>query len=304
MINEGTDIQNEWACGDPHVHSYYSSGRILGYDCPYSPEVMLKAAANRGLKWVAATEHNTIDYVKKWEEAGKNCGVTILPGIEKSFPSGKDIWFWKGETHVLVLGIQESPPKKAANIEEFCWWAHDKGYFVVSPHPFSLVGMKYKAAEAYVDAIEIRNSLTNRYANLRAERLCKKANKIPIVGSDSHMPDTVGCAKVCVDVSEDASPDDIFQELTKGRVKNIYHGYKDIFLVYRLLRKRYELNREKALEYIMSRKRPVERAVGLKFMQYGLEDNLMAKVIYLSVRSSWNLADTVRSFFGLLGDYF
>jgi len=303
-MKEDADILRDWNCGDSHVHSYYSSGSFLNYDCPYSPELMLNVAAKKGLRWIAPTEHNTIDYVKKWEEAGEKYDITILPGIEKSFSSGKKFWFWKGQIHVIVLGIQEKPPKNTVDdLEEFCWWAHDKGYFVVSPHPFNLAGMKERAAKEYVDAIEVRNSMTNFFANLRAERLCKKANKIPIVGSDSHMPETLGCAKVCVDVPEDAGPDDIFQALTKGKVKNVYESYRDIFLVYRLLRKRYELNYDRAFNLIKNRKSAVERAVGLRFLQYGLDDNIKAKLIYLSVRSAWNLADTVRSFLGFLGDF-
>lgn len=302
MIRE--DIRREWICGDPHVHSHYSSGSILDYDCPFPPEVMLEVAVKRGLKWVAPTEHNTIAYVKKWEEAGKKHEITIVPGIEKSFPTGKKFWFWSGQFHVIVLGIQEMPPEKIDNnFTEFCIWAKEKGYFVVAPHPFSPAGMKGRAAGEYVDAIEIRNPLTNFFANVRAEKLCKEANKIPMVGSDSHMPETLGCARVYVDVPQDASADDILQALAKGMNKNFYQNYNDIFLVYRLLRKRFRLNHDKALAYINRRKSAVERAVALKFMEYGLADSIEAKIIYLLFRSVWTFADTARNLFGLIGDY-
>jgi len=302
MIRE--DAQIEWICGDPHIHSHYSSGSILDYDCPFPPELMLEVAAKRGLKWVAPTEHNTIAHVKKWEDAGKKHGITIVPGIEKSFPTGKKFWFWSGQFHVIILGIQEMPSGRIANsFADFCIWAKERGYLVVAPHPFSPAGMKKRAAEKYVDAIEIRNPLTNFFANLRAEKLCKEMNKIPVVGSDSHMPETLGCARVYVDAPQDARADDILQALAKGSNKNFYQSYNDIFLVYRLLRKRFGLNYDKALAYINGRKNPVERAVALKFMEYGLADTVKAKIIYLSVRSAWTFTDTLRSLYGLLGDY-
>lgn len=70
-----------------HCHTCHSDGS-------FTPEELVKAAANRGLAGIALTDHNTASGVGEAVEYGKKYGVLVIPGIEWTTFYG----------HITVLG--------------------------------------------------------------------------------------------------------------------------------------------------------------------------------------------------------
>ena len=62
---------------DLHVHSSCSDGTL-------SPAQVTSLAAQKGLRAIALTDHDTVSGISEALEAGKKLGVEIIPGIEFS----------------------------------------------------------------------------------------------------------------------------------------------------------------------------------------------------------------------------
>lgn len=62
---------------DLHTHSTASDGQ-------YTPTQLVSMAKERGLEALALTDHDTIDGLKEAVQAGKQCGLRVIPGIELS----------------------------------------------------------------------------------------------------------------------------------------------------------------------------------------------------------------------------
>ena len=60
---------------DLHTHSTASDGT-------YSPAEAAELAKKVGLSAVALTDHDTIDGLKEFQEAGNALGIETIPGIE------------------------------------------------------------------------------------------------------------------------------------------------------------------------------------------------------------------------------
>ena len=74
-------------------------------DGDHSPSALVEAAAKIGLTSLAVTDHDTTGGIAEAQEAGRRCGVEIVPGIELSAE------FSRGQCHVLGLCIDpESEP--------------------------------------------------------------------------------------------------------------------------------------------------------------------------------------------------
>lgn len=89
---------------DLHVHTTASDGQ-------YSPAQIIGKAAEKNLKAIAITDHDTVAGLEEAKAAGRELGVTVVPGIELN------ITFPTGEFHLLGLGIKE-PSKSLINIVE------------------------------------------------------------------------------------------------------------------------------------------------------------------------------------------
>lgn len=89
---------------DLHLHSLYSSdGNIL-------PEELVKLAKEVNLKAIALTDHNTMEGIPEFIDAGKKYGIETVPGIEiDTIETGKKI-------HILgyYLDYQSQQIKKLA----------------------------------------------------------------------------------------------------------------------------------------------------------------------------------------------
>ena len=82
---------------DLHVHTTASDGQ-------YSPAQIIGKAAEKSLKAIAITDHDTVAGLQEAKAAGRELGVTVVPGIELN------ITFPTGEFHLLGLGIKTPSP--------------------------------------------------------------------------------------------------------------------------------------------------------------------------------------------------
>ena len=82
---------------DLHVHTTASDGQ-------YSPAQIIQKAAEKNIKAIAITDHDTIAGLEEAKQAGRSLGVTVVPGIELN------ITFPTGEFHLLGLGIKTPSP--------------------------------------------------------------------------------------------------------------------------------------------------------------------------------------------------
>ena len=89
---------------DLHVHTTASDGQ-------YSPSQIVQKAAEKNLKALAITDHDTIAGLEEAKKAGLEHGITVVPGIELN------ITFLTGEFHLLGLGIKK-PSQSLINIVE------------------------------------------------------------------------------------------------------------------------------------------------------------------------------------------
>lgn len=76
---------------DLHTHSHVSDGT-------YSPRDIVRLAKDAGLELVALTDHDAVAGVPEALQAGKERGVSVLPGVELDTES-------PFELHILGLGI-------------------------------------------------------------------------------------------------------------------------------------------------------------------------------------------------------
>ncbi|HVI41420.1 MAG TPA: PHP domain-containing protein [Anaerovoracaceae bacterium] len=70
---------------DLHLHTYYSDGTM-------SPEKLIILAKERGVETIAITDHDGMGGLAEGMEAGKRCGVHVIPGIELSSEDEEGIY--------------------------------------------------------------------------------------------------------------------------------------------------------------------------------------------------------------------
>jgi hypothetical protein len=64
-------------CVDLHLHSHYSDGL-------HSPEELVRIAAEKGLRAIALTDHDSVDGIDEALAAGERLGVEVIPAVELS----------------------------------------------------------------------------------------------------------------------------------------------------------------------------------------------------------------------------
>jgi hypothetical protein len=161
---------------DLHVHSNCSDGRD-------EVRTILRAAVRRGLAGLSITDHDTLqgslEALKIIRE--ERLDLILIPGAEVTTAEG----------HLLVLGVQELPPR-GLSPEETSEMAREQGGITIVPHPYH----PFRHAIGRIpdcDAVEVYNSKhLFGIANARARRNAKKLDLPMVAGSDSHFAATVG----------------------------------------------------------------------------------------------------------------
>jgi len=91
---------------DLHVHSTASDGT-------FTPTELVQYAKKINLSAFALTDHDTIKGLSEAEEAAKEKGIELIPGIELSSE------YHKKEIHILGLYIDDKNPELAAALQKF-----------------------------------------------------------------------------------------------------------------------------------------------------------------------------------------
>jgi predicted metal-dependent phosphoesterase TrpH len=87
---------------DLHTHTNASDGQ-------YAPRDLVMLAQKAGIQCLAVTDHDTIDGVEEAFQAGKECGITVLRGVE--FGAQED-----RHMHILGLNLQAG----CSSLEQLC----------------------------------------------------------------------------------------------------------------------------------------------------------------------------------------
>lgn len=82
----------------------------------WQPEILARAALDRGLSTIAATDHNTMGSVRALIEAGAGLGVRVVAGVEIDSGFNGKLW------HTLVYGV---PPENTA-LQRLCASVFDR----------------------------------------------------------------------------------------------------------------------------------------------------------------------------------
>lgn len=94
---------------DLHVHTTASDGQ-------YSPTDIIGKAAEKNIKIIAITDHDTVSGLEEGKIAAKKAGITLVPGIELNIQGGPlNI---NGEFHLLGLGLKQISSSLTDLIEE------------------------------------------------------------------------------------------------------------------------------------------------------------------------------------------
>ena len=93
---------------DLHCHSYYSDGT-------FSPEGLVIEAKKRGLYALALTDHDTIDGLELFQQAGQKYDLETITGIEFAVQYNR---FQSQEIHIVGLGFSSSSEYFKKQIKE------------------------------------------------------------------------------------------------------------------------------------------------------------------------------------------
>jgi len=91
---------------DLHTHSYYSS------DGTVSPTNLIKEAKSIGLKYIALTDHDSVEGNAEALKAGKKYGVEVIPGIELHSEYGEVLGFFIDYKNQDLINLCEENQKK------------------------------------------------------------------------------------------------------------------------------------------------------------------------------------------------
>lgn len=90
---------------DLHTHSHYSS------DGTVSPTNLIKEAKKIGLKYIALTDHDSVNGVPEAIRAGKKYGVKVIPGAEIHSKFGEVLAYFIDHKDERIIGLCERNKK-------------------------------------------------------------------------------------------------------------------------------------------------------------------------------------------------
>jgi predicted metal-dependent phosphoesterase TrpH len=171
---------------DLHMHTDHS------HDCATPVEVLLATARAQGLGAIAVTDHNEISGALEARAQAEQAGVKVIVGEEVKTD---------GQGEVIGLFIEEKIPR-GLTLEETVAEIKRQGGLVYVPHPFD----RMHSVPDYehllkiiddVDAIEVFNPRVAIGAfNDEAERFAAKYRIVAGAGSDSHVVQGLGSARI------------------------------------------------------------------------------------------------------------
>jgi hypothetical protein len=171
---------------DLHMHTDHS------YDCATPVEVLLATAHEQGLGAIAVTDHNEISGALEARAQANEAGVKVIVGEEVKTAS-------QGE--VIGLFIEEKIPR-GLSLGETVAEIRRQGGLVYVPHPFDRMHSvpDYENLLAILDEVDAIEVFNPRVAiasfNEEADRFAAKYRIAAAAGSDAHVPQGLGSARV------------------------------------------------------------------------------------------------------------
>ncbi len=176
---------------DLHNHTAYSLDGLM------SPRELLALGRERGLHYLAVTDHNTVEgALEALALAEEDRSLPrVIPGVEVSTRAGE----------VIGLFVETEIPS-GLSLAETVEQIRAQGGLVYLPHPCDRLrrGAVSKRARGealqLADLVEVANGRSlSKFAGLRSTRLAQRAARPAAAGSDAHRPREVGQAYVVVD---------------------------------------------------------------------------------------------------------
>ncbi len=153
--------------GDIHIHSKYSP------DSRSEPELIEKYAIQKGMDFIAISDHNTF--------RKHDLKIKTIPAEEVSSLDG----------HILAIFINNEIPKGLSQ-EETVEKIHDAGGIAIAAHPLRYVNGLRKGFRDIYDAIEIKSGRCSESCNKRTEAMAEKLKRPGTAGSDAHFYYEIG----------------------------------------------------------------------------------------------------------------
>jgi predicted metal-dependent phosphoesterase TrpH len=167
---------------DMHLHT------VRSFDCLSDPELVLKAAAERGIDRICVTDHNEI--------------ATAL-WLKKRYPDrvivGEEV---KTEERVDVIGLYiERQIARGTPARKTCELIHEQGGLVYMPHPYAGGkggdGRLLDELADLIDVVEVFNARLHRpELNQKAADWAARHHRPGGAGSDAHTLAEIGRAYV------------------------------------------------------------------------------------------------------------
>ncbi len=187
---------------DLHCHTSAS------FDSLASPEAVVKAAADRGLTYLAITDHDLIDGALRAREAAPH-GLTVIVGEEIRTADGDLIALFLD--HAVPPGLSARDTIAAVR---------EQGGVLGIPHPFDrfrgsmLNDPRLETTAAQVDWIEAYNArVVGGTGNERAASFARDMHLPGVAVSDAHSVLEVGVAYTVVD-GDPSTPEGLLAALT------------------------------------------------------------------------------------------
>jgi hypothetical protein len=197
-----------WIAGDLHAHTLHSDGTL-------TVEQLADHARQRGLDFLAVTDHNTVSHHPYLEPVGETYGVQLLPGQEVT----------KDEGHANCFGpIGWVDFREPADV----WLDHttSQGGLMSINHPVVPDCGWRLPMEGTAHLVELWHKTWDRTASAPLD-WWQGVGGVPVGGSDFHNPDhadRVGAPTTLVEVPEDLPPvgaeagEAVLEALSAGRV--------------------------------------------------------------------------------------
>jgi len=193
-----------WLAGDLHAHTVHSDGGAT------VPE-LARLAVERGLDFLAVTDHNTISHHVELAPAAARYGITLLPGQEVTTDAG----------HANVLGdvgwvdFRDTP-------DDWLVHARQRGGIMSVNHPIAGHVSWLHAMHGRPPLVEVWHWswLDQHWTTPLAWWLAWDPAAIPVGGSDWHRPGphaSLGSPTTWVEC-EGTGPDAVLDGLRAGRV--------------------------------------------------------------------------------------
>jgi len=222
--------------GDLHLHTDCSLTLPISQKPHvfYSPAQAVRQAFEIELDFLAITDHDSIEGVKKAQREAKKIfkktgkKIIVIPGeeITTSSLTIKNFPLPIPGPHILAYGIKKRVPP-FLTIKETIRRIHAQAGLAVAAHPFhrGLISIGKRVALFPFDGIEVYNVSNRVRRDQKAREFAQKLNLKEFGGSDAHLLTAIG-AGLTVVVSEKpvANWQGVLKLIMKGKARVVPNG--------------------------------------------------------------------------------